>query len=53
LVLSPRFEEKKNQQIKRDNNLRYKFISRVILSMNGYSAPVKAWNNLRVYMQLR
>jgi hypothetical protein len=52
-VLSPRFQDKKDQQIKRDNNLRYKFISRLILSMNGYAAPVKAWNNLRTYMLTR
>lgn len=53
LVVSPRFQEKKEQQIKKDNNFRYKFISRLILSMNGYSAPVKAYNNLRMYMFLR
>ena len=52
-VLSPRFQEKKDQQVKRDNNLRYRFIARLILSMNGYAAPAKAWNNLRVYMQVR
>lgn len=53
LVVSPRFQEKKEQQIKKDNNFRYKFISRLILSMNGYSAPVKAFNNLRMYMLIR
>lgn len=53
LVVSPRFQEKKEQQIKKDNNFRYKFISRLILSMNGYSAPVKAFNNLKMYMLIR
>lgn len=52
-VLSPRFQEKKDQQVKKDNNLRYRFISRLILSMNGYSAPSRAWNNFRMYMLLR
>jgi len=33
--------------------LRYKFISRVILSMNGYSSAVKSYNNMRLYMLLR
>lgn len=33
--------------------MRYKFISRLILSMNGYAAPVKAYNNLRMYMMIR
>ena len=53
MVVSPRFQEKKEQQIKRDNNFRYRFISRVILAMNGYSAPVKAFNNLKMYMLVR
>lgn len=53
LVVSPRFQEKKEQQIKKDNNFRYKFISRLILSMNGYSSPVKAYNNLKMYMFIR
>jgi hypothetical protein len=53
LVVSPRFQEKKEQQIKRDNNFRYRFISRLILSMNGYAAPVKAYNNLKMYMLVR
>ena len=39
--------------MKKDNNLRYKFISRLVLSLNGYEAPVKAYNNLRTYMILR
>jgi hypothetical protein len=52
-VLSPRFQEKKDMQIKKDNNLRYKFISRLILSMNGYAAPIKAWNNLKIYTLIR
>jgi hypothetical protein len=51
--MSPRFQEKKDQQIKKDNNLRYKFISRLILSMNGYAAPVKAWNNIKMYLLIR
>lgn len=33
--------------------MRYKFISRMILSMNGYSAPARAWNNLKMYMLVR
>ena len=33
--------------------MRYKFISRVILAMNGYASPVKSYNNLRLYMHLR
>jgi hypothetical protein len=53
LVVSPRFQEKKEQQIKKDNNFRYRFISRLILAMNGYSAPVKAFNNLKMYMLVR
>ena len=53
LVMSPRFQEKKEQQIKHDNNLRYRFISRLILSMNGYASAVKGYNNLRMYMMLR
>lgn len=52
-MLSPRFQEKKDLQIKKDNNLRYKFISRLILSMNGYSAPARAWNNMKIYMLVR
>lgn len=52
-VMSPRFQEKKDQQVKKDNNLRYKFISRLILSMNGYSAPAKAYNNLKLYMTVK
>lgn len=52
-MVSPRFQEKKEQQIKRDNNFRYRFISRLILSMNGYAAPVKAFNNLKMYMLVR
>ncbi len=33
--------------------LKYKFVSRVILSMNGYQAPVKSWNNLEMLTKLR
>lgn len=53
LVVSPRFQEKKDSQIKKDNNLRYKFISRIVLAMNNYGPAIKAWNNLNLYMQVR
>jgi hypothetical protein len=33
--------------------MKYKFIARLILSMNGYQAPIKAYNNLQMYMKVR
>lgn len=52
-VVSPRFQKKKDEEDKKDKNLRYKFVSRLILSMNGYAAPIRAYTNLQVYMKLR
>lgn len=39
--------------MKHDNILRYKFVSRLILSMNGYTPALKGWNNLDIYAKAR
>lgn len=53
MVHSPRFQKKKEEDDQKNNNLRYKFISRLMLSANGYRAPVKAFNNLQVFTNVR
>jgi hypothetical protein len=51
--MSPRFQKKKEEAERKENNFRYKFISRLIMSMNGYSTPIKAYGNMQMYMKLR
>ena len=51
--MSPRFQKKKEEAERKENNLRYKFISKLIMSMNGYSAPIRAYCNMQMYMKLR
>ena len=33
--------------------MRYKFISRLIMSLNGYNAPIRAFCNMQTYTRLR
>ena len=52
-VMSPRFAKKKEDEDRKDKNLRYKFVSRLLMTINGYSAPVKAYTNMQMYARLR
>lgn len=52
-VVSPRFQKKKEEEDKRDKKLRYRFISRLIMYINGSQPMVKAYNNLQIFMKLR
>lgn len=52
-VMSPRFAKKKEDEDRKDKNMRYKFVSRLIMAVNGYHPPIKAYNNMQVYMKLR
>lgn len=51
--MSPRFAKKKEEEDRKEKNMRYKFVSRLIMSINGYAPPIKAYNNIQMYMKLR
>lgn len=51
--MSPRFLEKREQQKKLENAVRYRLASRLLLVANGEYSTIKAWNNVRLYSIIR